>query len=409
MKQQPRGSKLFTKMVYDGVNRETKRYLAYDTDESSYNDADDVTGDTVLEQIESTYDDASNVMQITNRQRYHTAAATQTGELQGPSGSDPKARVTYLANWHDGVGRGIASADYGTNGGSAFTRPNTIPARSDTVLVTTSEYNSAGELSSTIDPADTETRYEHDDAGRQTKLIENYQAATSSSSSSSSSSGSGLPSSDTNRTTVTTYTSDGNVSTRVAWNDETSDQTTTYVYGTTLGDSEIATSHLLRAIEYPDKADSSDRVEYKYNRQSERSELKDQNGSIHAYDYDTLGRPVQDRVTTLGGGVDGAVRRIGLSYEVRGLVENVTSHDNATVGQGNVVNDVEFAYNDFGQLITSKQSHSGAADGSTPKVQYAYADGTGNTIRPTWITYPNCAGRNSGRIGDLIKTVWISA
>ena len=131
MKQQSAGSELFTKMVYDGVNRETKRYLAYDTDESPYSDADDVTGDTVLEQIESTYDDASNVIQITNRQRYHTAAATQTGELQGPSGSDPKARVTYLASWHDGVGREMGSADYGTNGGSAFTRPDTIPTRSD--------------------------------------------------------------------------------------------------------------------------------------------------------------------------------------------------------------------------------------------------------------------------------------
>ena len=59
LKQQSAGSKLFTKMVYDGLNRETKRYLAYDTDESSYSDADDVTGDTVLEQIEMAYDDAS--------------------------------------------------------------------------------------------------------------------------------------------------------------------------------------------------------------------------------------------------------------------------------------------------------------------------------------------------------------
>ena len=91
-----------------------------------------------------------------------------------------------------------------------------------------------------------------------------------------------MPNSDINRTTVTTYTADGNVSTLVAWNDETSNQTTTYIYGTTLADSEIPTSHLLRAIEYPDKSEASDRVEYKYNRQAERSELKDQNGSIHA-------------------------------------------------------------------------------------------------------------------------------
>jgi len=34
----------------------------------------------------------------------------------------------------------------------------------------------------------------------------------------------------------------------------------------------------------------------------------------------------------------------GVSCEVRGLVEKVTSYDNATVGQGSVVNEVQFAY-----------------------------------------------------------------
>ena len=37
-------------MVYDGLGRVTKQYTAYDTDETAYTDADDVTGDTVLEQ-----------------------------------------------------------------------------------------------------------------------------------------------------------------------------------------------------------------------------------------------------------------------------------------------------------------------------------------------------------------------
>jgi len=64
--------------------------------------------------------------------------------------------------------------------------------------------------------------------------------------------------------------------------------------------------------------------------------------------------------------------------------------DNAAVGSGNVVNDVQFEYNDFGQRTTSYQSHSGAVNTmTTPKVQYAYADGSANTIRPTSITYPD--------------------
>ena len=45
--------------------------------------------------------------------------------------------------------------------------------------------------------------------------------------------------------------------------------------------------------------------------------LTDQHGTVHAYDYDLLGRRTQDRVTTLGTGVDGAVRRIATTYEVR--------------------------------------------------------------------------------------------
>ena len=59
-------------------------------------------------------------------------------------------------------------------------------------------------------------------------------------------------------------------------------------------------------------------------------------------------------------------------------------------GSGSVVNDAQMVYNDFGQLATDYQSHSGAVNTSTsPSVQYDYADGSANTIRPTTMTYPN--------------------
>ena len=51
----------------------------------------------------------------------------------------------------------------------------------------------------------------------------------------------------------------------------------------------------------------ADRVEFQYNRLGERVWKKDQNGSIHTYEYDNLGRVIHDRITTLGSGVDGAV------------------------------------------------------------------------------------------------------
>ncbi len=95
-------------------------------------------------------------------------------------------------------------------------------------------------------------------------------------------------------------------------------------------------------------------------------------------------------MTTLGTGVDDAVRRIEMSYEVRGMRENLTSYDNATVSSGSVVNDVEFAYNDFSQLTQDYQAHGGAVNTSTsPKVQYGYANGSANTVRPSTLTYPD--------------------
>jgi len=179
-------------------------------------------------------------------------------------------------------------------------------------------------------------------------------------------------------------------------------------YGTTLSDSGIASSQLKRAEIYPDSDDTYsvgedgapdfsdgadetyDRIEFNYNRQGEVTEIKDQNETVHAFDYDKLGRQTQDRVTTLGTGVDSAVRRIASTFEVRGMREKITSYDNATVGSGSVVNEVQFAYNDFGQVTHDYQAHGGAVNTSTtPKVQYGYASGSSNTIRPTTITYPD--------------------
>ena len=86
----------------------------------------------------------------------------------------------------------------------------------------------------------------------------------------------------------------------------------------------------------------------------------------------------------------GAVRRIPTTYEIRGMSETITSRDDATVGSGNAVNEVQFTYNEFGQATPDYQAHGGPVKTSTtPKVQYGYASGSANTIRPTAITYPN--------------------
>ena len=62
-----------------------------------------------------------------------------------------------------------------------------------------------------------------------------------------------------------------------------------------------------------------------------------------------------------------------------------------------VDNEVQFAYNDFGQVSTDYQEHGAAVNTSTsPKVQYAYATGSDNSIRPTALTYPDGRVLNYG-------------
>ena len=170
------------------------------------------------------------------------------------------------------------------------------------------------------------------------QVIQNCTGSSSSSSSSSSStSSSDCPGSDdTNVTVITSYNADGNVSSITAVNAITGNQTTEYVYGTTLSDSDIASSRLKRKEIYPDSVDSDDVIAFNCNRQGEVKEIRDQNGTVHAFDFDKLARQTQDRATTLGTGVDGGVRRIASSYEVRGMREKISSWNAETVGSGSV-------------------------------------------------------------------------
>jgi RHS repeat-associated protein len=150
-------------------------------------------------------------------------------------------------------------------------------------------------------------------------------------------------------------------------------------------------------------------VSYEYNRQGQVTQMTDQNGTVHQYAYDPLGRPTADSVITLGTGIDGAVRRIARTYNTAGLPQNVTSYSAAT--GGTVANDIFYQYNGFQQLTAEYQSHSGAVNtSSTPAVQYSYADGSQNTVRLTEITYPSgngpsyeYAGPNSD--GDMLSRV----
>ncbi|VTU01335.1 rhs repeat-associated core domain-containing protein : YD repeat protein OS=Isosphaera pallida (strain ATCC 43644 / DSM 9630 / IS1B) GN=Isop_2419 PE=4 SV=1 [Gemmataceae bacterium] len=104
-----------------------------------------------------------------------------------------------------------------------------------------------------------------------------------------------------------------------------------------------------------------------------------------------LGQVVIDAVTTLGSGVDGAVRRIETAYDGQGNAYLVTSYD--AVSSGSVVSQVQRAFDGLGQLTTERQQHGGAVNtGTSPKVQYAYSfspSGSANQSRLTTVTYPS--------------------
>ena len=438
VKSQASGSQAFAKYKYDGLGRPTEQYVGYDpTGETTANLYDsngdvqlDLGDDAIFQQTATSYDAAGEAILVTNWQRKDTE--TGTGELTTSS-----ALASYFATWYDVIGRVIATANYGTQlpvGG----RPDAAPAVTSTdALVTHTAYvyvdaNGDGHLefvveTSTPTTSDTvRTDWSiYDAAGR---VVENVQNAVDDNSD-------GLPDAPTtgnpdhNVTVLTTYTPDGQLATYTAVNPTTGNQTTHYVYGTTLSDSGVARNDLLRAVIYPDSDDPTDlsgsgsdgiydRVEYRYNKQGQQVEVKDQNQTVHDYLFDAVGRQTEDLVslpTSNPQNIDDSVLRIDRAYEVRGMIEEITSYSNT--GGTNVVNQVLDEYNDWGLLSQEYQEHSGATNGSTPSVQYGYdLSSSGGVItkglRPTGITYPNGTalgyGYNSGYDDALNRVSYLA-
>lgn len=369
----------YRKTNFDTLRRPVESYLAYPPTGGLDGNSNDISNDIVIEQSENSYDEADNILLITARQRFHDA--TGTGSLQGPNGLEPLARVAYNAQWADPVGRQRVQADYGTNGGAELVRPAVAPPPSDTVLVSRTDYAQDGQPAQTVAPDGVITRIQKDRMGRPIKLIENFVADAAETDSAA------------NRTTEYVYAPDGGLSRLIVKNIDTGDQVTRWDFGTTLEDSNIARTNLLRSKMYPGDVEPDGTVlrssTYTYDRQGRIIGTADANGSVHSFDLDKLGRILEDRAVTLGTSIDGAVRRISYAYDARGLVSSITSYNNPTVGSGDVVNQVVNEYDSFGQLTADIQSHSGTANGSKPRVGYAYANGADNTTRRVNVTYPS--------------------
>jgi RHS repeat-associated protein len=220
---------------------------------------------------------------------------------------------------------------------------------------------------------------------------------------------------------------DNQIATLTAVNPATGDQITAYLYGTTLTNSGVACDDLLSAVYYPDAEEawpnlsaegwasltvddwanleitSTDSVSYTYNALGQQASITDQRGTVRSLYYDKLGRLTNGCVSTVGRDTDATVLQIAATYEVRGMVQSVTSLDNATPGGGTVLNQCALTYNGFGQLTEEHQEHSGTVTTSTVSVQYAYATATPNNIRAVNLTYPNgrIIGYSFGAAGGM--------
>jgi RHS repeat-associated protein len=365
---------LVTKDTYDGAGRLTVEYTTDGGGDTSWADALNVTGDAVLEQTETQYDADGNAILVTTRQRFHDETAT--GALGDPN-TGPKARASYAAAYYDAADRLIHSVAVGTNGGTAYTRPPTVPDRSDTVLVMDYDYDPAGWLETTTDPKGIVSKTFYDNLGRVTKTIENYVD--------------GAPSDADDKTVEYTYDPSGGVKTLKVDLPGSGQQTTQWVYGVTGAQ---YSNDILKEVDYPDPSTGApsltDKDQYTVNALGQVVTATDRNGNVHTYTYDVVRRPTSDAVTTLGAGVDGSARRIDVAYDTQGNPYLITRYDAAT--GGNIVNQVQRSFNGLGQLTKEYQSHSGAVNTSTtPNVQYAYTEmaGGANHSRLTSITYPN--------------------
>src|SRR5690606_4224497 len=109
------GSAGFKKTQYDNLRRVVKVFEAYGTD-STFAQVKNVSNNVVMRQTEHGYDDLDNLLQVIVRERYHDETTSDLGELQTPTTSTHKARVTCQALYYDELDRLTADVNYGTNG-----------------------------------------------------------------------------------------------------------------------------------------------------------------------------------------------------------------------------------------------------------------------------------------------------
>jgi RHS repeat-associated protein len=383
---------LVTKHQFDGAGRDIKDSTTdggvLNGAAQSWANAGTTVNDMVLEQTLNSYDGDGNQTETVHRQRFDSdptqAGAGGTGDLAGPTGGSLASRDYYTANYYDAANRLTDSVNVGTNGGVVWARPATVPADSDTVLVTHTDYEAAGNVLDTIDPRGIKAGTFYDLLGRKVETIAAWDGSQNP-----------TPTSSTNQ--ITTYAYDGNndvLTMTAVMPSGTPSQATAYVYGTT-STSGVFSNDLLAKVEYPDlttgaasTAAANDEV-YTYNALGQKTTMLDRNGTTHQYGYDVLARLTSDIIPwwAMGAGVSTQTTGLTYSFNDAGLPFQQTSLTNWD--QSAVENQVEDLYNGYGQLIQQYQEINGAVNPATSQsVQYGYSQ-IGNANRLTSMAYPD--------------------
>lgn len=395
------------KYAYDRIGRRTHQHILVVDDDTAYADVDDISGDIVIEENQTTYDTSDGtVIMVARIDRLHNdyGGSETTGALDTNADSDDllytaanlEGRIQITAHWYDDLDRLTTTGQYGTYGGSNFDRDGLSEpsSSSGTVIVTQQSYATDGSVQDTTDPRGIVTRYEVDDAGRQTAVIRNYDSGVNG----------GDPSGTDDNVTVEYEYTDG-LRTLIAARMPSSsdDQETTYTFGTTKGagsnDSEISTGHLLYKIVFPGSTSDDDAQLFAYNAQGQTTKKKvgdlgTPTVNVLEWNFDDVGREEHERATTTAAGFDTAVLRISTAYTDLGQAETVTQYDNATVGSGSVVDEVKYTYDGWGNVTTFEQDRNSAvapSAGDEYEVSYAYEKALAgrNTIRRTQMTMPD--------------------
>src|SRR6185312_4517267 len=238
---------------------------------------------------------------------FNTALSAQAVALL--YATQPGARVYYMGYFYDPADRLTDTVNPGTDGGNLWTRPSTVPAGSSTLLVNHNDFDPAGNLLDTIDPAGIKTGYQYDLLGRTTETINNWDGTQNP-----------TPTSTANQITRETFDGIDDVLSMKAVLPSGS-QETDYIYG--IGGTSglnLFSNDVIQKIEYPDKTSgapatvASEQQSFGYNLLGEETSFTDQNGTSHTYLRDALGRLTSDIITLPTGnpmGIDQSVMRLG--------------------------------------------------------------------------------------------------